>query len=112
MCRGECFVVHTLILLNRNKMHPQVSSAHSSQQRSAVWYGAVRCRALPCGAALCFLSNIQQYQVYDAKYQVPGAGMYVFLYSSSSFLQSWLSFLGPYAPTPPPQTTPALSIRM
>ena len=68
------------------KKHPQPAATYSSQQRSAV-----RCRALLRGAvlfhaALYFLSNIQQYQVYDGKYQVPGTGTYVFLHSSLGFL--------------------------
>ena len=96
LCRGACFAVLTLILMNHNKkctlpaqLSPQLYIAHSS----AAPRGAVRCRALLCGAvlfhgALCFLSNIQEYHVYDARYQVPGTGMYVFLYSSVSFLQS------------------------
>ena len=47
------------------KMHLQLSLAPC---------GAVWCRALPCGAmllhaALWFISNIEQYQVHDAKYR-------------------------------------------
>ena len=79
-----------------------VSTMHSSQQLSAV-----RCRALSCGAVSCCavlsFEHKAVYQVYEAKYQVPGTkyqfagtGMYVFLYSSFSFLQSRLSSLGPY----------------
>ena len=77
-------------------MHSQLSSVHNYHiyisHSSAGPCGGVGCRALLCGAvlfhaafALCFLSNIQQYQVYDAKYQVPGTGMYVFVFSYSSF---------------------------
>ena len=98
LCPGDYFTVFTLILLDHNKnaspaqLSPQLA-IYTSQQRSVVRCRAVPCRALPCGAvlfhaALCFLSNTQQYQVYDATYQVPGTGMYVFLYSSFSFLQS------------------------
>ena len=68
-------------LLNRIKCS-QLSSAQLSYNptaRSAAPFGAVRCRAVPCfalrcgavpcRAALCFLSNIQQYEV---SCEVPG----------------------------------------
>ena len=63
-----------------NELPAQLCAA-IGQQRSAVRCRAVPC-LLPCGAvlcraALCFLSNVQ-YLVSCEKYQVPGAGMFVY----------------------------------
>ena len=94
-----CAVVSALLylpsfLLNHSENAPpaQLSPQLYIVHNSAAPCGAVRCRALPWGAvrfhaALCYISNMQQYQVYDAKDQVPDTAMYVFLYSLFSFLQ-------------------------
>ena len=85
-----------ITLLNHKKMHSQLSSAqisYTSAARSAALWGAVRRRALPCGAvlcraALCFLSGAQVVRR-TISCEVPSARYrYVRVYSSFCFLHS------------------------
>ena len=80
---SKCHTTGTTAVRTRYYMLNHKKCSHSSvqlspaiaQQRSTAPCGAVRCRVLPCGvvpcrAALCFLSNIQQYQVScDTRYR-------------------------------------------
>ena len=80
-------------LLDHSARPAQISPAMYSPaaQRSAERSRAVRCRALRCGAvsccAVCFLSNIEQYRVYNA--------CCCYYFSSSFFFYMYLIFHGP-----------------
>ena len=86
--------------------------SYSSAAPSAAPCGAVRC--MPCPAvlrrtALCFLLNIQQYQV---SCEIPGTRYrYVRVYSSTPFLHCPSSFSVLFA-SPSPKITPVLPIRI
>ena len=104
------FVRTILALLKPQK---GISSSAQLSYSSAAPCGAVRCRAffpaVRCGAALCFLSNIQ----YQISCELPGTRYrYVRVYSVfvlSSF-DCPLSVV--FMPPPLPQITPVLPIRM
>ena len=71
--RYYCYICtrHYIVESQKKKSHSSSQPSHSSAtQRRAVPYGAAPCPAVLCRAALCFLSNIQQYQVScDTRYR-------------------------------------------
>ena len=81
LCRGECFAVLTLILLNHNnsappaQLSPQLYIAYSS----AATCGFVRCRASPGSARCCLMLRVafvrtyssNRYMMRSTRHQVP-----------------------------------------
>ena len=78
----------------QQEKYSQLSSTPLAQQRRVVPCGIVRCRALRCGVVpCCALFHTYSRGRYNAKYQVPSSGMYVWTGDPHSKCLSLLSSL-------------------